>query len=350
MSHSLNKYITSDYIHAANVMRGKSARRRIVAYVESYDDVLFWRMVLSQFENEKRYFEVMLPTRNNLNKGKKQALLTLMKQGIGKDMIACVDADYDYLIQGDTYMSDFMLGNPYVIHTYVYAIENYQCYAPSLHNVCVMATLNDHVMFDFVQFLSEYSRAIFPLFIWSVMLYRRREYSNFTISDFNTIVTLKHTRLELMDEAVGKVRHKAFVKVKELQRKMPGMKEEYLKMKNCMLSLGVTPETTYLYIQGHHLFENVVAPTLDTVCSELRREREREIKSKAQHTIQMQNELSAYTKAQSDITSMLKKNQGYTVSEPYKRMLADIEKLLEKDNEATDKTQSNKNINKNNSV
>lgn len=288
-------------------------------------------MVLSQFENEKQYFEVMLPTQSTLNKGKRQALLALMRQGAGKDMIACVDADYDYLIQGNTHQSEFMLNNPYVIHTYVYAIENYQCYAPSLHNVCVMATLNDHILFDFNQFLSEYSRALFPLFVWSIMLYRKGEYHHFTITDFNIVATIKHMRISQMGEAVDKVRHKAFVKVKELQRKLPGRKEEYLKTKDSLLALGVTPETTYLYMQGHHLFDNVVAPTMQSVCDELRREREREIKSKALHSLQMQNELSAYTKAQSDITSMLKKNQGYTQSAPYQRMIADIDKLLKRD-------------------
>lgn len=288
-------------------------------------------MVLSQFENEKQYFEVMLPTQSTLNKGKRQALLALMRQGAGKDMIACVDADYDYLIQGNTHQSEFMLNNPYVIHTYVYAIENYQCYAPSLHNVCVMATLNDHLLFDFNQFLSEYSRALFPLFVWSIMLYRKGEYHHFTITDFNIVATIKHMRMSQMGEAVDKVRHKAFVKVKELQRKLPGRKEEYLKTKDSLLALGITPDTTYLYMQGHHLFDNVVAPTMQSVCDELRREREREIKSKALHSLQLQNELSAYTKAQSDISSMLKKNQGYTQSAPYQRMIADIDKLLKRD-------------------
>ena len=134
--------------------------------------------------------------------------------------------------------------------------------------------------------------------------------------------------MQQMDEAVEKVRHKVHVKIHELQRKMPGLKEEYLKTKDSLLRLGITPETTYLYIQGHHLFDNVVAPTMQTVCDELRREREREIKNKALHTLQMQNEMSAYTKAQSDITTMLKKNQGYTRSEPYKRMLENINKVL----------------------
>lgn len=328
LSHTLKGGLTSDYVNAANRLKGKNARQRIVAYVESYDDVFFWRMVLSQYEDKSRYFEVMLPTRRNLNKGKKQALLSLILNGVGKNMIACVDADYDYLLQGKTHLSRFMLDNPYVFHTYVYAIENYQCYAPSLHNVCVMATMNDHNIFDFEAFLSEYSRAVFPLFVWSIMLYRRGEYGKFTITDFNKVVSLRHTRLSDVRSAIDKVRHKVHVRIQELQRHIPNLKEEYLATKKSILELGVTPETTYLYIQGHHLFNNVVAPTMQTVCDELRREQEYEIRHKAQHSVQMQNELSAYNHSQSDITQMLKKNMGYVTSLPFQRLRDDINTFI----------------------
>ena len=332
MANRLHENLSSRYVEAANKLRPKASRRKIIAYVESYDDIFFWRTVLSSLETPQVAFQVMLPSRSKrLERGKKAVLMNLLGNRVGDEMIACVDADYDYLIQGKTHQSEFMLNNPYVIHTYVYAIENYQCYAPSLHNVCVMATLNDHLLFDFNQFLSEYTPALFPLFVWSIMLYRKGEYHHFTITDFNIVATIKHMRMSQMGEAVDKVRHKAFVKVKELQRKLPGRKEEYLKTKDSLLALGVTPDTTYFYMQGHHLFDNVVAPTMQSVCDELRREREREIKSKALHSLQMQNELSAYTKAQSDISSMLKKNQGYTQSAPYQRMIADIDKLLKRD-------------------
>lgn len=325
---ALKDYISSDYVNAANKLQGKRARRRIVAYVESYDDILFWRMILSRFENETRYFEVMLPSRTSLNKGKKQALLSIMKNGAGNNMLACVDADYDYLIQGMTFQSDFMLNNRYVIHTYVYAIENFQCYAPSLHNVCVMATLNDHSIFDFETYLAEYSKAIFPLFVWSIMLYRKREYSKFSITDFNKIVAIRHSRIQEIMENVERVRHKVKVKLNDLRRTCPGRKEEYIKTRDDLLRLGVTPETTYLYIQGHHLFNNIVAPTVQTVCDELRKECERDIRQKAMHIMQLQNELSAYTKSQSDIPAMLKKNQGFEFSEPYRRILKDVERII----------------------
>ena len=325
---SLKHHINSDYISAANTLRGKNNRRRIVAYVESYDDVFFWRMILSEFEDETRYFEVMLPARSNLSKGKKSAFFSLMRNGMGRDMIACVDADYDYLLQGADNDSAFMLGNPYVIHTFVYAIENFQCYAPSLHNVCVMATLNDTPNFDFVSFLSRYSRIIFPLFVWNIMMYRRRQFGAFTITDFNTVIRIQHRNLQHSDEVFDKLHHKVRVKVNELQRKYPNMKEEYLATKQSVLDLGVTPDTTYLYIQGHHLFDSVVVPTMQAVCDELRRQRESEIRRKAKHVVQMQNELSAYMRSVSDISDMLRKNLGYTKSEPYRRVLQAIAKML----------------------
>lgn len=74
-SKGLQGYINSQYFEAANALKSKRARRRIVAYVESYDDIYFWRTVLSEFENDKRYFEVMLPSKTGLSRGKKSVLM-----------------------------------------------------------------------------------------------------------------------------------------------------------------------------------------------------------------------------------------------------------------------------------
>ena len=137
MPSRLKDNINSRYFEAANALTSKNARRRIVAYVESYDDIYFWRTVLSEFENDKRFFEVMLPSKTNLTRGKKSVLMNFLEgegprvgeqssgMPLGRDMIACVDADYDYLIQGRTAQSKKVLESPYVFHTYVYAIENY---------------------------------------------------------------------------------------------------------------------------------------------------------------------------------------------------------------------------------
>ena len=106
MGKRLKDNISSAYIGAANQLKSLNAKRRIVAYVESYDDIYFWRTVLREFEDDKCYFQIMLPSRlQHLERGKKAVLMNLLTDKVGRDMIACVDADYDYLIQGATQTS-----------------------------------------------------------------------------------------------------------------------------------------------------------------------------------------------------------------------------------------------------
>lgn len=329
MAKRLRDNISSDYINAANRLRSKRARRRIVAYVESYDDVYFWRMVLSEFEDDTRYFEVMLPSKMKLSKGKKQVLMNMVKNKVGADMIACVDADYDFLEQGTNPMSKYIIDNPYVFHTYVYAIENYQCYAPSLHDVCVMVTLNDHLVFDFDDWFAQYSQAVFPLFVWSIWYYRRGEHNDFSITDFNRVIETGNFNLQNPYRGISNVRQKVGRRVMQLQRENPDAKESYLALKEELKALGITPDTTYLYIQGHHVFDKVVLPMMNKICEKLRRERENEINHKAVHGTQRQNELSCYTHSMSSVVQMLKKNTGYFRSKPYLRLKADIERFLQ---------------------
>ena len=329
MPRKLKDYINNNYFEAANALTSKKARRRIVAYVESYDDIYFWRTVLSEFEDDKRYFEVMLPSKANLLRGKKSVLMHFLEDAtLGHDMIACVDADYDYLLQGCTAQSRKVLDSPYVFHTYVYAIENFQCYAPSLHNVCVSVTLNDHRIFDFRAYFQAFSEAIFPLFIWSVMLYRNGNYPKFSISDFNRIADPGGFNVYKPEVSIANVKRKVGTKVNELQRMFPDSKEEYLAVKEDIKRLGVTAQTTYLYIQGHHLFDTVVSPILSKVCNLLRQERQNEIYFATAHKTQKRNEMSCYENSLQDIKAMLKKNSGYMTSEPFRRVQEDIREYL----------------------
>lgn len=330
MKRRLRDNITSGYLEAANRLKSKRARRRIVAYVESYDDVLFWRTLLGQYENETRFFEVMLPSRENLERGKRSVLMSLVRDGqLGRDMIACVDADYDYLLQGTTETSALVTKSPFVMHTYAYSIENMQCYAPSLHNVCVMVTLNDHAIFDFSAYMKRFSEAIFPLFVWSVWHYRYGAYSRFTLSEFGHFVELSGFSVDNPDESLRNLQAKAARKSAWLKGRNPNAKRSYLALRDELRSLGVRPDNTYLYIQGHHLFDKIVVPIVGKVCDRLIREREQEIKQQSVHNTQMRNELSCYSHSIQDIAQMLKKNFGYTQSEQFACMRMDVERYLD---------------------
>lgn len=327
MAKRLSKNLNSAYIEAANALRGKKARRRIVAYVESYDDVYFWSHVLRPLETEHFYFEVMLPSRNSLTRGKKEA----MAQCLGPYMIACVDADYDYAMQGATATSARMCRSEFVFHTYAYAIENYECYAPTLQNVCVAATLNDKRLFDFEDFMLKFSRIIWPLLVWNLWCYRYGEYRHFTMQNFCDIVGFTEMNYYHPEQTLEKLQRRVNAKIGRLQRQFPQGRKTYKPFMNELVHrLGFSPETAYLYMRGHDLQDAIVVPLMGGICEALRREREREIRQLAEHHTQMQNELSAYQHAAAPITDILRKHTGYDTAPTYLRIREDIRRHIEK--------------------
>ena len=288
MATSLRDNLTSSYFNAAHKLYSKKARRRIIAYVESYDDIAFWRTLLEEFEDDEHYFQVMLPSTTSLAKGKKMVLMnTLNTAELGRSLIACVDSDYDFLLQGATNTSRKINRNKYIFQTYTYAIENYHCFAESLHEVCVQATLNDRFVMDFNAYLKRYSEIVYPLFLWNVWFYRQRDTYTFPMYDLNALGT-------------------------------------------DLRELGLFPENTYLYMQGHHVMDNVVMKLLIPVCTVLRREREQEIKRLAEHNEQFKNELTCYQNSQVNVEIMLKKNVAYKRLFHYDWLRQDIREYLER--------------------
>lgn len=329
MAKTLRQNLTSSYVDAANRLSSKKGRRRIVAYVESYDDVAFWRSLLSEFEDDTRYFQVMLPSSTSLSKGKKMVLMnTLNTQELGRSLIACVDSDYDFLLQGATATSHKINSNPYILQTYGYAIESYRCYAPSLHEVCVQATLNDRPMLDFAAFMRRYSETVYPLFLWNVWFYRRHDTDTFPMHDLHSLTRLQDFDPKQPDRCLRDLKRSVDRKLTSLRRRFAKHVESVQQLGRDLERLGLKPETTYLYMQGHHIMDSVVLHLLTPICASLRREREEEIKKNAIHDQQRQNELSSYENSQTNVQNILRRNEGYRDLYLYQWMREDVRDLL----------------------
>lgn len=329
MASRLTTNVTSQYFSAANHLRPRWKKMKVVAYVESYDDISFWRNVLGEFETPDMTFEVVLPSRTSLSRGKKSAIMNNLGQNLGTSLIACVDADYDYLMQDCNEFSSSMLHNPFVIHTVVYAIENYHCYAPSLHAVCTASTLNDHNLFDFEQYLELYSKTIYDLFIWQIWTHRHALASQFSMSAFNNLVEMKKVNMQKPEVSLEDLRRSVNRKIAWLQREFPQAKGKIQPLKDELRSLGVTPENTYLFIQGHGLVDNVVLPAVNAVCITLRKEREREISQYACHEIQRQNELASYQHSQLPPDELLRHNTQFRTAPQFLQLRSRLEQLIE---------------------
>lgn len=331
MAKRLSENISSSYFDAAHKLYAKKTRRKIIAYVESYEDVAFWKELLAEFENEERYFQVMLPSSTSLSKGKKMVLLnTLNTAELGRSMIACVDSDYDFLLQGATSCSRKINKNKYIFQTYAYAIENYRCYSESLHNVVVQATLNDRYLLNYENYLRRYSEIAYPLFLWSIWFYRNRNTYTFPMYDFNAIVRLNKVQLKNPYSSLDEMRERVNKKLLELEREFPDDKPKVLELAAELQPLGLRPDTTYLYIQGHHMMDSVVMKLLIPICTVLRRQREQEIRRLAGHNEQYRNELTAYQNSQMNVNAVLRKNSGYKSLYLYQWLRKDLKEFIEK--------------------
>ena len=192
-----------------------------------------------------------------------------------------------------------------------------------------MSTLNDRDILSLEAFMEEYSKIIWPLFVWSIWAHKNGQASSYSITAFGQTVTFHDINPYHPENALEHLRDRVNKQVAWLQRKYPNAKDSYLKLRRSLQEdLGIRPAETYLYIQGHALMEGVVLPLLNPICNMLRREREKEISLLALHGQQKQNELSGYRHSQSPIDLMLRKSTDFKQSAPYQLLIADIEKLI----------------------
>ncbi|MBP3289663.1 MAG: DUF4435 domain-containing protein [Alistipes sp.] len=303
-------------------------REQVKVFVEGYEDVAFWRGIFDDFDNPYLRFEISVPNRDDLPKGKK-VLMSMIPRSNEK-MLLCIDSDFDYLFGNRTEQAAEINAAPFMFHTYTYATENYLCYAPSLHNVCVKATKNDSHIFDFVQFMADYSRAIYPAFLWYAYSAQLASENIFTLVDFKNTVRLGYLEIEQNGaETIAWLCRNVQRRVKRLESEHPNMVDELDDFADYLLGKGVTPDNTYLYMHGHTLMDNVVMVLLNTVCDRLRQISVAKINSSKKEGLSLRNEMSNYMNSLRSIRDVLLDNENYTSCPLYKRLREDIQSYID---------------------
>ena len=304
-------------------------RYLVQVYVEGYEDVAFWRGIFDHFRNPYLRFEISVPNRDDLPKGKK-VLMSMLDKVDKERVLLCVDSDFDYLFAGETEQSERILNADNMFHTYTYATENYLCYAPSLRNVCVKATKNDTRIFDFVRFMAAYSEIIYPLFLWYVYSARHSTENVFTLAEFRAAVRLGYVDIRHNGEGTlawlqrnVERRHQALI------NDNPEMCEAVEALGTQLKKCGVERDNCYLFMHGHTLMDNVTMPLLSAVCDKLRQLSVAKINNSKVKGVALKNELQNYTNTLRSIRDVLLDNENYTSCPLYKRLRDDIQTYLD---------------------
>ena len=304
-------------------------RHLVHVYVEGYEDVAFWRGIFDHFRNPYLRFEISVPNRDNLPKGKK-VLMSMLNRTEKESVLLCVDSDFDYLFAGETEQSAKILNADNMFHTYTYATENYLCYAPSLRNVCVKATKNDTRIFDFVRFMEAYTNIIYPLFLWYVHSARNSTESVFTLAEFRAAVRLGYVDIRHNGEGtLAWLQRNVERRRLALERDNPTMCEAVEALGAQLNKRGVERDNCYLFMHGHTLMDNVTMPLLSAVCDKLRQLSVAKINGSKVEGVALKNELQNYTNTLRSIRDVLLDNENYTSCPLYKRLRDDIQEYLD---------------------
>lgn len=327
--------LNSDLLAAFSALLPKSAAQRVLVYVESDEDIAFWRSILMPFEGKRISFDIQLPIKNALEKGKSAALeksQELLKISVGTHLIICVDSDYDYLLQEITEDSKKINSSDFIFQTYAYSIENLLCFSESLHTLCVQSTKNDNRIIDIEELVNLYSQIIYKLFLWSIHFKIKQDSDTFPLSNFCETVKILD-KVEILDQcktALNGLIDRVNVKLNELEHNFPSDIARVEELSERLQILGLNRNNTYLFAQGHLIKDNVILMFLKPICRHLKQEKENQIKSNANHNIELSNQMNFYKKQIVPIEVSLTNSTEYKSCFLYLKLHEDITKYVKK--------------------
>ena len=253
-------------------------RCRAAIHVENKDDIIFWRTILAHFRPNDR-FHFIAGSRNengHETKGVTQCLKYL--KFLGPKFFICIDSDYRYLLRERNIDAQH-----FVMQTYTYSFENHHCFAEGLNDVCKRITTLPNTIFDFRTFLQAYSHIVHELFLWHIHFLLTNP-KRFPASEFNELISFDgQKRPDIRDNGrheLNKIRNRVHQKTARFRRAYPGI--NIRKLENYYREIGLTPDTTYLFIRGHNIYDMVYALTRE-ICKKVLRNARAQSQAPHQH-------------------------------------------------------------------
>lgn len=171
--------------------------------------------------------------------------------------IFAIDADIDHFTPLRFEKCREIIENPHVIHTYGYSKESISNCALVLDDCLEKYHYFDECPYRFSEFLTKYSKIIYPAFLRFIhLLNSNADYND--ESDFNRNIIPDEARLYKMffDSDYCDFQSHIDAFIAKLEEKI-GPEGMVLDMEH-LASYGFTEETAYQFINGHNLEERIV--------------------------------------------------------------------------------------------
>jgi len=293
-----------------------------VLFVEDKEDEMFWGNILKhqKFKLNPKINAYGISKNNNETTGKhiilKYHQICAEYPKMMEKIKIAVDSDYDYLLD----KGNFNIKN-HILQTYTYSIENYFCCAPSLESLCLKSTQSKNKkVFDFKKFLTKYSEIIYPLFIVSLLYEQNKtqfdEQTIYSITNFckDVFIDFKLVKFEEIMSSLKHLKPKVQNQLNLLKTNFSDQDYEQMKIK--IEAKGVQSENCYLFIKGHFLLEQLLAPIVKNITNDL----SKEAGAKLNDTAEKQSYFNSLKKA----NDLLHENFNFYTCDLFKKVERDI--------------------------
>jgi len=331
MPNRLTENLNSDFIERRNALRPPNVRPEVKVFVEGHEDVAFWYDILEEYEAQKNIkFDITPFSRDNsIAQGKSEVLK--WANNTGKELILCVDSDYDYLLPNHSDSSIKIKSNQYIFQTYAYSIENLKCYREKLHKVCIPSTNNSKQKINLSELLKLYSNIIYPILLWSLYFASKKDITTFTITDFSNLVkVLENPDISNQCEAtIRDLEQKVQTKIVELEQTHSSDIQQVETLSQQLRELDLNKDTAYLFMKRHTLFDDVVLRILRKLVEILRKEKEKEISDNAQHPTEKENQINHYNNKCKNVEDVLATNTDFKPCFLYQKIKQDLDLYIQ---------------------
>lgn len=232
--------------------------------VENPNDIDFWDFTFRKALPNSRleFFPQCHGYPSSGTTGKDCVLL--LKDYADKELVLCVDSDYDYLLEND-------FQNSFIFQTYVYALENYWSYAEGLKNILEKTTNTEGIDIDLMAYFKSYSEVIYEVLTCSLYSEKlndgqltRKNYGKEI--GFNTIKILPiEAGLVTLNGHLEK-----FIASLNLDYQS---KTEFNTFRKRLSELGLVKQNAYLFVPCHDLFDRVTLPLLKIIGKQILKEK-----------------------------------------------------------------------------
>lgn len=317
------------YSENASILTGNP--NRVTVEVEDTIDRDFWSDLLGELCPEKEfhfdpYHTILNEDGTSEQTGKGKSQIINASADFNAWHIGCVDSDYDWILSDYTDAGKTISGNKYLLQTYAYSIENLMCLSCTLEDFCRENT-EEATEFDFDDYLTRLSKAVYPLLVWSTYLCSKGN-QDFTQTSWREV--LVNTEKD-PEASLAIIEAKAKAKIEEFDKKYADEildKEDFEFQTVCMK--GVTEDDAYLYVRGHELFDQILNSVLVPLIIDLRNQHREAIKASDMGEEACKNALREYQGKVKPVKPLLSKNYRYKHNTLiYDKIWADIIQIWE---------------------